>query len=94
MGTRIDGIVKTTTTSPTGYRTQTSNGVVKNSLMQVVFTRASNGKTKIYIDGVEEASDSIDGSFLNGWSVQHILAIGGASWVEYLGKVHLLYWYL
>ena len=77
---RIEGIVRTNPAITEGTSTQTSGGVVKNSLMHVVFARAADGKTKIYVDGVEEASDSIAGDFLNSWSISNILAIGGASW--------------
>ena len=59
--------------------TSTNNSVVKLNLTQVVYTRASNGKTKMYINGSEVASDSLPGSFSD-WKggSDYVLGLAGA----------------
>jgi hypothetical protein len=67
--------LRTTTTSDNGVPSlATSSGAVNTQLTHVVFTRATSGVTKIYVNGGEATSGNTGGDF-SGWDAGHTLAL-------------------
>ena len=90
-GDKIEGIIRTSVTDNSGVSVITSTGVTKLSLTHVVLTKNSDGIVKIYVDGVEKASGSINGDFSN-WNSSYLLAfanelVGNQPW---LGNLNLV----
>ncbi|MFM1932057.1 MAG: hypothetical protein RL226_1360, partial [Bacteroidota bacterium] len=53
----------------------TSNGAANQNLQHIVFTHASNGSERLYIDGVQVATGTRTGDFSN-WTDNYRLALG------------------
>ena len=90
-GFRYEGILRTSDTDNSGVSVITSTDVAKYSLTHVIFTRDSDGIVKIFIDGEEAASGSINGDFSN-WDSSYLMAfanelVGGLPWPGHFNLV-------
>ena len=83
--------LRTSTTGTNGALIVTPTGVVKTGLQHVVVTRATNGLTRIYVDGQIALETTIDGTFSN-WSSSYRFGIGSDSILStpWLGELRLL----
>jgi hypothetical protein len=69
-GTRASARVKTT---GTGYDTfQTGTGLLSDGSLRHVVLTVKDGVGTIYVDGVEQASQPLDGSTFSAWSNYHL----------------------
>ncbi len=71
--------------------TSTGPNVTTNGIVHLVFTRRSNGETKIYVNEGELASDTVGGN-LNNWNDDYRFALFNEFTLDrpWLGEVHLL----
>ena len=91
-GTGYDVRVRTSETNSNGQPSLSSPGnSVKTELQHVVYTRASDGTVRIFIDGVEVSSGTIGGSFAN-WNSSYRFALGNEVGADrpWLGTYHRL----
>ena len=68
-------LVRTTTTDNTGIPGTIDSQGLNTNLIQLIFTRSSDGVTKIYRDGVLTERDSIGGD-LHTWAYQATVSLG------------------
>ena len=66
--------LRTTNTDASGEPSLTSSDTTSLSLTHLVFTRTSNGTTKVYINGVQDTSSVLTGNFSN-WDNTYRLQI-------------------
>lgn len=91
-GDKFDVRLRTTKTSGNGLpSTATKSQQVGTRLMHVVFTRAADGLSAIYVDGKEVVSQQIGGDF-SSWDQGYKLAIGNEVSGDrpWLGELHLV----
>ncbi len=84
--------LRTTNTDNQGTPpTSTGANVTSNGMVHLVFTRRSNGETKIYVNETERASDTVGGN-LNNWDTGYRFALFNEFTLDrsWLGEVHLL----
>ncbi|HNO77366.1 MAG TPA: hypothetical protein PKN33_04830 [Phycisphaerae bacterium] len=84
--------LRTTTTDNQGTPpTSTTANATSNGMVHLVFTRRSNGETKIYVNEAERASDTVGGNF-NNWDESYRFALFNEFTLDrsWLGEVHLL----
>jgi hypothetical protein len=84
--------LRTTTTDAQGEpSTDTALNVTSTGLTHLVFTRRSNGETKIYVNESEQASGTVGGN-LNNWDDSYRLALFNEFTLDrsWLGEIHLL----
>ncbi|MCK5804646.1 MAG: FecR domain-containing protein [Lentisphaeria bacterium] len=91
-GTRFIARMRTTHTGANGLpHLKTATGSVVADLVHLVFTRSSDGATRIFIDGVARAKGEIKGDFSN-WDSNYHFALGDEFTHDrpWLGSYHLV----
>ncbi|MEM9038201.1 MAG: PKD domain-containing protein, partial [Actinomycetota bacterium] len=94
-GDRIDVRLRTGTTDANGRPSLSSaTGSLTTDLTHVVFTRAANGTTGLYLDGVQVRSGTAGGDLL-GWDPTYRLVLGNETDGNraWLGTLHLVAFY-
>lgn len=84
--------LRTTETSSNGLPALSApDGAVDTQLAHVVYTREASGVARLYVDGVEQASEIVGGNFVN-WDPSYHLALANEISVDrpWLGEFHLL----
>ncbi len=91
--TAFEAQLRMTSTTNDGKASATSAGAATTSLTHVVFTRATSGQTRIYVDGVQKKADYIGGNMQVWTPMAFALGneVGAAQ--PWLGKLHLVAFY-
>ncbi|MFK8023548.1 MAG: chitobiase/beta-hexosaminidase C-terminal domain-containing protein [Ilumatobacter sp.] len=93
-GEDIVAYMRTRDTNSRGEPPTSANGVVEDQMFHLVYTRAEDGTTKLYVNGNEVASGLI-GNNLGNWVQSHRLHLGSErdNSREWLGTYYLVAFY-